>query len=53
MKGHEKVESKILSLDEWQNRFHCIIEKIHKKASHDSFSGRLSNTLALQRNAFT
>jgi predicted DNA-binding antitoxin AbrB/MazE fold protein len=33
IKEHEKVEIKILSLDEWQNRFNCIIEKIHKKAS--------------------
>ena len=33
IKEHEKVEIKILSPDEWQNRFNRIIEKIHKKAS--------------------
>lgn len=32
IKEHEKVEIKILSPDEWQNRFNRIIEKIHKKA---------------------
>lgn len=33
VKEHEKVEIKIFSRDEWQNRFNRIIEKIHKKAS--------------------
>ncbi len=32
IKEHEKVAIKIISLDEWQNRFNHIIEKIHKKA---------------------
>ncbi len=32
-KEHEKVEIKILSRDEWQNRFSHIIKKIHKKAT--------------------
>ena len=32
VKEHEKVSLKILSLDEWQNRFNRIIEKIHEKA---------------------
>ncbi|MCP5003441.1 MAG: antitoxin family protein [Planctomycetes bacterium] len=32
IKEHEKVTIKIISLDEWQNRFNHIIEKIHKKA---------------------
>ena len=32
MKEHEKVTKKIFSLDQWQTRFNCIIEKIHKKA---------------------
>lgn len=36
IKDHEKVEIKILSHDEWQNKFNRIIEKIHKKASHYS-----------------
>jgi predicted DNA-binding antitoxin AbrB/MazE fold protein len=34
VKEHEKVAIKIISLDEWQNRFNRIIEKIHKKAAH-------------------
>lgn len=33
VKEHEKVEIKIFSRDEWQNRFNRIIEKIHKKTS--------------------
>lgn len=33
VKEHEKVEIKIFSRDEWQNRFNRIIKKIHKKAS--------------------
>lgn len=33
IKEHERVEIKILSRDEWQNRFNNIIGKIHKKAS--------------------
>lgn len=33
VKEHEKVSIKIISLDEWQNRFNRIIEKIHKKAA--------------------
>ncbi len=32
IKEHEKVTIKIISLDEWQNRFNSIIEKIHKQA---------------------
>jgi len=32
-KEHEKVEIKILSHDEWQNRFNLIIKKIQKKAA--------------------
>lgn len=30
-KEHEKVAIKIISLDDWQNRFNRIIEKIHEK----------------------
>lgn len=33
VREHEKVAIKIISLDEWQNRFNRIIEKIHKKAA--------------------
>lgn len=33
IKEHEKVEIKVLSLDEWQKRFNRIIEKIHKKTA--------------------
>lgn len=33
VKEHEKVAIKIVSLDEWQNRFSRIIEKIHEKAA--------------------
>ena len=33
IKEHEKVEIKILSRDEWQNRFNRIIKKIHKTAA--------------------
>ncbi len=33
---HERVSIKIVSLDEWQNRFNRIIEKIHKKAAQYS-----------------
>jgi len=36
IKEHEKVEIKILSRDEWQNKFNRIIEKIHKKSSQYS-----------------
>lgn len=32
VKEHERVAIKIISIDEWQNRFNRIIEKIHKKA---------------------
>ncbi len=34
VKEHEKVTIKIVSLDEWQNHFRCIIEKIHEKSAH-------------------
>jgi predicted DNA-binding antitoxin AbrB/MazE fold protein len=30
VKEHEKVSLKIILIDEWQNRFNHIIEKIHK-----------------------
>ncbi len=33
---HEKIEIKILSVDEWQKRFNHIIKKIHQKASQYS-----------------
>ncbi len=33
IKEHERVEIKIISLDEWQSRFSRIINKIHKKAA--------------------
>ena len=33
MKEHEKVTIKILSLDQWQSRFHRVIEKIQKRAN--------------------
>ena len=36
IKEHEKVSIKIISLDEWQNGFGRIIEKIHKKAAQYS-----------------
>jgi predicted DNA-binding antitoxin AbrB/MazE fold protein len=36
VKEHEKVAIKIISLDEWQNRFDRIIEKIRKKAAQYS-----------------
>ena len=32
IKEHEKVSLKIISFDEWQNRFNRILEKIHEKA---------------------
>ena len=35
-KEHEKVEIKVLSMDDWQKRFNRIIEKIHKKTSQFS-----------------
>jgi predicted DNA-binding antitoxin AbrB/MazE fold protein len=31
-KEHEKVAIKIISLDDWQNRFNRVIEKIHEKS---------------------
>ncbi|MBM2837809.1 MAG: hypothetical protein HW415_434, partial [Deltaproteobacteria bacterium] len=33
---HEKVEIKVLSVDDWQKRFDRIIKKIHKKTSRFS-----------------
>jgi len=33
VREHEKVAIKIVSLDEWQNRFNRLIDKIHKKAA--------------------
>ncbi len=33
IKEHEKIAIKIISLDEWHNRFNRIIEKIHKRAA--------------------
>ena len=33
VKEHEKVSIKIIPLNEWQNRFNRIIEKIHEKAA--------------------
>ncbi len=36
IKEHERVEIKIISLDEWQTRFNRIIKKIHKKAAQYS-----------------
>jgi predicted DNA-binding antitoxin AbrB/MazE fold protein len=30
VKEHEKVSLKVISIDEWQNSFNRIIEKIHK-----------------------
>ena len=36
VKEHEKVAIKIVSLDEWQNRFNRIIAKIRKKAARYS-----------------
>lgn len=35
-KEHEKVEIKVLSVDNWQKRFDRIIKKIHKKTSRFS-----------------
>ncbi len=34
VREHEKVTIKIVSNDDWQRRFDCIIEKIHQKAAH-------------------
>jgi len=36
IKEHEKVEIKIVSRDDWQQRFDRIIGKIHKKSSQFS-----------------
>ncbi|MGQ3684980.1 MAG: antitoxin family protein [Candidatus Loosdrechtia sp.] len=33
VKEHEKVTIKIISLNDWQNRFNRIIEKIQKKSA--------------------
>lgn len=33
VKEHEKVAIKIIPINEWQNRFNRIIEKIHEKAA--------------------
>ena len=33
VKEHEKVAIKIVSIDEWQNRFNRIIKQIHNRAS--------------------
>ncbi len=33
VKEHEKVAIKVVSIDEWQNRFNRIIQKIHNRAS--------------------
>jgi len=33
IKEHEKVEIRVFSTDEWQNRFNHLIKKIQKKAS--------------------
>ncbi len=33
VKEHERVAIKVVSIDEWQNRFNRIIQKIHKCAS--------------------
>ena len=33
IKEHERVEIKIISLDDWKARFSRIIDKIHKKAA--------------------
>ena len=33
IKEHEKVRIRILSSDEWQQRFDSLIEKIHKKTA--------------------
>lgn len=34
VKEHEKVAIKIISLNDWQDRFSRIIEKIQKKSAH-------------------
>lgn len=46
VKEHEKVSIKIVSLDEWQNRFNKIIDKIHKKASQYTFED-IENDISL------
>lgn len=33
VKEHERVAIKVIPLDDWQNRFNRIIEKIHLKAA--------------------
>lgn len=33
MKEHEEVTMKVVSMDDWQERFDQIIAKIHKKAA--------------------
>ncbi len=48
VKEHEKVALKIISLDEWQNRFNRIIEKIHKKSAQytpEEIESDISNTI--------
>lgn len=47
-KEHEKVAIKIVSLDEWQDRFNGIIKRIHKKAvkySSDEIESDISNAI--------
>ncbi len=48
VKEHEKVSLKILSFDEWQNRFNRIIEKIHEKAvqyTPEEIESDIANTI--------
>lgn len=33
IREHEKVEIKIIAIDEWQKRFNRVIDKIHQKAA--------------------
>ncbi len=34
LKEHQKVTLKVVSLDDWQDRFNRIIAKVQKKAAH-------------------
>lgn len=48
VKEHEKVTIKIVTHDEWQKRFHGIIEKIHEKTaqySHEEIESDIARTM--------
>lgn len=48
VKEHEKVTIKIISLDDWQKRFRCIIEKIQEKSArytHNEIESDIAHSL--------